>query len=142
MPECVHSKCRLFADGSIIYSTVNSEHDAINLQSDVDALQKWEKDYWGMSFKPTKCNVIHITRKKHPIHHVYALKGIPLKAVNEASYLDVIVSKDLVWHKQTAKVVVNGNKTLDFVERNIKTPFQDTKKKHTEPLFNPQWNMH
>lgn len=66
----------------------------------------------------TKCNAIHITRKKHPL---------PLKAIAEASYLDVI--KDLVWYKQTAKVVSKGNKTLGFVKNNIKTPSQDTKEK-------------
>ena len=31
---------------------VNTEDDAINLQSDLDALQKWENDK-GVSFKPT-----------------------------------------------------------------------------------------
>ena len=83
MPECVSSQCRLFADDSIIYRTVNSREDALALHSDLDALHKWEKD-WGMSFNPTKCNTISITRKKHPIHHVYSLKGVPLKAVDEA----------------------------------------------------------
>ena len=95
MPECVNSQCRLFADNSIIYRTVNSRYDALVLQSDFDALHKWEKD-WGLTFNPTKCNTISITRKKHPIHHVYSLKGVPLKAVDEAMYLGVMVAKDLL----------------------------------------------
>ena len=77
---------------------LNSRDDALALQSDLDALHKWEKD-WGMSFNPTKCNTISITRKKHPIHHFYSLKGVPLKAVEEAVYLGVMVAKDLSWGK-------------------------------------------
>ena len=42
-----------------------------------------------------------VTRKKHPIHHAFSFKGVPLKVVDEASYLDGIVSKDLAWHKRT-----------------------------------------
>ena len=53
---------------------------------------------------------------------IYSLKAVPLKAIDKASYLGVIVSKDLTWHKHTAKVVAKGNKTLGFVKRNIKTP--------------------
>ena len=40
MPECVNSQCRLFADDSIIYRTVNSRDDALALQSDLDSLHK------------------------------------------------------------------------------------------------------
>ena len=88
MPECVNSQCRLFAEDSIIYRTVNSRDDTLALQSDLAALHKWEKD-GGLSFNPMKCNTISITRKKHPIrvHHVYSLEGVPLKAVEEAVYL-------------------------------------------------------
>ena len=46
MPDCVKAQCRLFADDSIIYRTVNCEEDAIKLQQDLDALHRWESD-WG-----------------------------------------------------------------------------------------------
>ena len=36
MPEYARSKCRLFADDSIIYRTVNTEENAMNLQSDLE----------------------------------------------------------------------------------------------------------
>ena len=60
MPDCVKAQCRLFADNSIIYRTVNSQENAIKLQLDLDALHQWESD-WGMTFNPSKCNVIHVT---------------------------------------------------------------------------------
>jgi hypothetical protein len=40
-----------------------SEEDASTIQSDLNNLQKWERD-WMMSFNPEKCEVIHITNKR------------------------------------------------------------------------------
>ena len=107
MPDCVKAQCRLFADDSIIYRTVNSEEDAIKLQLDLDALHQWESD-WGMTFNPSKCNVIHVTRKLEPLRHVYALKGTPLEAVESATYLGVDVANDLTWNKQVHKAAAKG----------------------------------
>ena len=63
MPECVSSKCRLFADDSIIYREVRTDRDCTQLQDDLDSLEHWEKT-WGMCFNPSKCNIIHVSRKK------------------------------------------------------------------------------
>ena len=42
MPECINSKCRLFADNSIVYRTITSVTDSIALQNDLDSLHEWE----------------------------------------------------------------------------------------------------
>ena len=115
---------------------MNSRDDALALQSDLDILHKWEKD-WGMLFNPTKCNTISITRKKHAVHHVYSLKGVQLKAVEEAMYLGVMVAKDLSWGKQSAKVTAKGNRVLGFVKRNIRVASRTTKEKAYKALVQP-----
>ena len=66
MPESVSSRCHLFADDSIIYREVTTESDCVSLQQDLDKLEQWENT-WGMKFNPSKCNIIHIMRKKEPI---------------------------------------------------------------------------
>ena len=44
MPRCVHSSnTRLFADDCLIYKEIRTHQDAADLQSDLDALQRWEK---------------------------------------------------------------------------------------------------
>ena len=83
MPECITSKARLFADDSIIYRGINNESDCAVLEKDLEALERWEKD-WGMSFNPSKCHIIHISRKKKPIIHTYHLKNTELEAVDVA----------------------------------------------------------
>ena len=74
-----------------------------------------------MTFNPSKCNIIHGTRKLEPLGHVYTLKGIPLEAVDSATYLSVDVTKDLTWNKQVHKAATKGNRALGFIKRNIKT---------------------
>ena len=123
MPECVSSKCRLFADDSIIYREVRTNRDCTQLQDDLDSLESWEKTR-GMCFNPSKCNIIHISRKKEPILQKYHIKGTDLDEVDTATYLGIHATSDLTWHKQVNKVAAKGNRALRFTKRNIRTTSQ------------------
>ena len=57
------STVRLFADDAVLYRQINNDTDATLLQQDLDSLLQWEND-WGMSFHPSKCQVMRITTKK------------------------------------------------------------------------------
>ena len=130
MPEQISSTCRLFADDTIVYREINSVEDTAQLQEDLAALECWEKR-WGMSFNPTKCKIINITRKKKP------LKEEPLENVQVASYLGVQIVGNLTWHNHVAKVATKGNKMLGFVRRNIKTSSKSTKTLANQTLVRP-----
>ena len=136
MPESVSSQCRLFADDSIIYREISTVNDCTSLQHDLDALEKWEGT-WGMSFNPSKCNVIHVSRKKKPLLHTYHIKDTDLEAVDIATYLGVEVSKELTWHKQVSKVAAKGNRVLGFVRRNITITSQCIKELAYKTLVRP-----
>ena len=47
------SRMRLFADDTLIYSTIESYNDAAKLQSDLTAIQEWAQK-WQMKFNPSK----------------------------------------------------------------------------------------
>ena len=57
--------------------TIASEENCIQLQEDLDAMQKWETS-WKMEFNDTKCEVLLISKSKSPIQHMYYLHGMPL----------------------------------------------------------------
>ena len=65
-----HSQLRLFANDSIIYMPIKSQHDCNKLQQDLDAAARWESD-WLMAFHPDKCSVLSVTKEKQPIKHNY-----------------------------------------------------------------------
>ncbi len=136
MPDCVTSKCRLFADDSIVYRVANNITDCTKLQDDLVSLEEWE-DKWGMKFNPSKCNIIHVTRKKVPLNNPYNLKGTVLEAVDTATYLGVVVAKDLAWNHHVHKTVSKGNRALGFIKRNIRTSYQAVKEKAYNTLVRP-----
>ena len=53
LPLCISSTMRLFADDCFLYRSINSPVECQNIQKDLDALTKWEKD-WKMSFSVDK----------------------------------------------------------------------------------------
>ncbi len=137
MPEVISSKCRLFADDSIVYREIRSPEDTNMLQHDLDELHKWEVK-WGMSFNPSKCHVMHMTRKKKPIVKDYTLKGETLKTVQSATYLGIELSSDLTWTKHITKVCNKGNRALGFVKRNVVTNSTEAKQTAYKSLVRPQ----
>ena len=63
LPDQVNSRVRLFAAATAIYLAISSEGESIPLQNDLHILEIWDKR-WDMSFNPSKCQVLHITRAK------------------------------------------------------------------------------
>ena len=64
LPECVTSKCKMFADDTKIYnkSIMNSE-----IQTDLDSLHEWSNQ-WCLNFNVDKCKVLHLG--KNNLRHI------------------------------------------------------------------------
>ena len=120
-----------------LYREIRSPEDTNILQHDLDELHKWVV-MWGMSFNPSKCHVMHMTRKIKPILKDYTLKGETLKTVESATYLGIELSSDLSWHKHITKVCNKANRTLGFVKRNIVTASTKAKQTAYQTLVRPQ----
>ena len=115
LPEKIHSQVRLFEDGTAICITINNHSDSDTLQQDLDTLQTWER-LLDMDFNPSKCQVLHISKSRHPAQHIYMLHGQVhvLEAIDHAKYLGVDISKDLSWNTHINKISTNANRTLGF----------------------------
>ncbi|MES9994057.1 MAG: reverse transcriptase family protein, partial [Candidatus Thiodiazotropha sp.] len=137
LPENIHSQVRLFADDTAVYLTVENQKDSNILQDDLDTLQKWERT-WDMEFNPNKCQVLHISRSRQPIHSQYTLHGEILESVDCARYLGVSISKDLSWNTHINEITSKANRTLGFVKRNIRTKNQAVKELAYKSLVRPQ----
>ena len=120
LPENIQSQIRLFSDVTAIYITINNPSDLYTLQQDLDTLQTWES-LWYMDFNPSKCQVLHISKSRHPAQHIYMLHWQALEAMNHAKYLGVDISKDLSWNTHINRISTRANRRLGFLKRNIKT---------------------
>jgi hypothetical protein len=105
LPEYVSStaKVRLFADDCVLYRDITSPSDAHQLQTDLDGLQQWEKD-WQMECHPQKCQIMHITNKRTPIRVPYNIHGHQLEEVESAKYLGVNIHQKLNWNTHIQQI--------------------------------------
>ena len=91
-----------------------------------------------MSFNPSKCQVLHITRAKCPIQTRYILHGTVLESVPAAKYLGVTISDNRSWTHHIDSVSKKANQTLGFLKRNIKVHNKDLKSTAYTTLVWPQ----
>ena len=99
--------------------------------------QEWELA-WDMEFNPSKCQVLHITRLKHPLNTQYSLHGQVLEATDAAKYLGVSIAKDLSWNDHISSITAKANRTLGFVKRNVRTNNEKVKELAYKKLVRPQ----
>nr|VZI32895.1 unnamed protein product [Spirometra erinaceieuropaei] len=86
----------LFADDINIWSTIQSEVDEARLQTNLDHLEQWSKD-WLLPFNVNKCNFLRVGRTSFPNHTVFRLTD---KALTQG----VDAQKDLgAWIKTSLK---------------------------------------
>ena len=118
IPQNIQAQVRLFADDTDGYLTVGSSDDRDTLQADLNTLQEWDLA-WDMDLNPSKCQVLHITRLKHPLNTQYSLHGQVLEATDTAN--GVSIAKDLSWNDHISSTTAKANRTLGFVKRNVRT---------------------
>ncbi|MCW4309230.1 MAG: reverse transcriptase family protein [Candidatus Thiodiazotropha endolucinida] len=148
LPDCVKAKTRLFADDCIIYQTIKSLEDCLQLQDDLNSLAEWEKK-WGMLFHPEKCSTLRVTKSQSPVLYDYSLKGQILQAESQSKYLGVDLTSKLSWNTHIDRIVKKGNCMLGFLQRNLRINNQDTKASAYFTIVRPiveycstVWNPH
>ena len=109
---------RLFADDCPMYRQIQNVNDQTILQQDLDYLHHWAVR-WGMTFNPSKCYIMHITRGRQ-LDKFYQIWGTILSTVMQAKYLGITISEDLHWHQQTNLVAKKANTTLHMIYRNLR----------------------
>ncbi len=82
----------MFADDALIYRYVNNKEDSDILQKDLDQLWEWENK-WQMSFNPTKCSLMRITRNKKLAISNYIMHGQILSCAEHHPYLGEEIAK-------------------------------------------------
>ena len=139
LPDYIsHSTLRLFADDCLLYKTIESPQDAIDLQQDLLAMQTWENT-WLMRFNISKCFVMRVTQStKYKISYDYQLHNTILNSVNHCKYLGVVLQSNLHWSKHVQEISAKANSTLGMIRRNIKKAPKRVKEQIYQTLIRPQ----
>jgi hypothetical protein len=114
---------------------IKSEADALALQEDLDRLQEWERKTL-MSFIPSKCEVIHITKKRNPIIYAY---NVQHQLFNQSKVERTLVStSQIISHGTYTQNLPSRSPTAPlFLRRNITSWPQDIKAKTYKTLVRP-----
>ena len=113
---------RLFADDCVVYRSIKSRDDQLQLQRDLDALHTWGR-CWGMKFNTKKCNIMHMGKITHS--YFYSLGGDVLSEVIEATYLGLTMSQDMSWSSHIKSLASRAHQRLGYVRRNLRgSPFR------------------
>nr|VZI22930.1 unnamed protein product [Spirometra erinaceieuropaei] len=106
----------MFADDIKIWSTIRSEVDEARLQTNLDHLEQWSKD-WLLPFNVIECNFLRVGRTSSPNHTVYRLTGKPLQEVEAQKDLGVWITTSLKPSLQCSKVTKSAMSILYLVKR-------------------------
>ncbi len=113
LPNIVKSRVKLFADDAKLYSEVRTLDDCLKLQSDLDSLCAWSKN-WMISFNKEKCVVLRI---RQALQFTYYMDGHPLSVVTEQKDLGVLISNDLKPSKHVSSICNKANQKLGMIHR-------------------------
>jgi len=111
LPDKIKSKCRLFADDSLLYRKITSKEDMIQLQKDLDEVLLW-CNTWYMTLNLDKCEHMNITSKHTHTNSDYKLDQHQLTKVKDYKYLGLHISDNLSWSTHINHIVNKANKVL------------------------------
>ena len=114
------SKIQVYADDVLLYKTITSPLDFIDLQRSIDCVSTWSQDNF-LSLNHTKCKFMLITRKVRPTPctNPLQLDGIVLDKVMSYKYLGVILTSDLSWSKHVSSVCMKARKIVGLIYRHF-----------------------
>jgi len=80
-----------------------------------------------MSFNPTKCVHLIITRKANPLPSCYSIGDSVIQQVNSAKYLGVTITSNRSWSEHITNFTNKANSTRAFLQRNLNQCQQSVK---------------
>ena len=146
LPDSIKCKVGLFEDDPIVHNNIISITDCKILQSYLDALCLWSKN-WDMEFNTDKCKILTVTNKKNIIKHRYKIERSKLENVKQEQYLGVIINNKLSWLPHAKMISCRANLKRQFLQRNLRTCNRDIKlqcyKTYVRPIIeyaSPAWD--
>lgn len=135
---CVYPpvQMRLFADDCVVYTTINSREDQIELNNSLASIQNW-CNKWGMKLNATKTACISFTHKKKALQFQYTISNVPLKKGDEVKYLGVTFTTKLNWECHINNIYQKALSKLHFLRRKLKNTPPSVKLNAYKTLIRP-----
>jgi Reverse transcriptase (RNA-dependent DNA polymerase)/Endonuclease-reverse transcriptase len=136
LPDKIKSKCRLFADDSLLYRKILGKEDVIQLQKDLDEVIMW-CNTWHMTLNLDKCEHMNVTSKHAPSNADYKLDDQSLTKVKDYKYLGLHISDNLSWSKHINYITNKANKVLYVTKLALARSTQKVKETAYKSIVRP-----
>ena len=131
------SNIKLFADDCLLFHPIMSLQYVYALQDELDHLVKWSK-VWQMSFNPSKCYILRISRLHSLIEFNYNISETILKPMSDHPHLGVQLSNNLSWSKHIDMITSKATNQLNSLRCNLSKCSSDVKYMAYTLLVRPQ----
>ena len=118
-----NSKFLLYADDTKIFLNIKDQIDCHLLQQDLDRLASYYRIN-RISINVAKCQILSLTKKKHPYLYNYSINGVSLDRVHVVRDLGLQVDAGITFQHHIDSIVNKASKALGFVMR-ICSPFRN-----------------
>ena len=116
LPAYVISEVYFFVDNTKIFREIHSEGDRVQLQKDLDQLDKWSKD-WLLKFHPQKFKYMKIGKDKNIFE--YKLQNQRLQIVAEEKDLGVSIDDHSNFESQISAKVNKATSMFGLIQRSF-----------------------
>ena len=114
LTESITSSAKLFAYDCLVYHTIHSSIDAIQLQKDLVQIGLWLNS-WQITLDPHKCSIVHISHKRNTVCAKYTINGFSLNCVSGVKYLGASISSKMSWSDHIDDICTKARKLLRFI---------------------------
>ncbi|GBN25854.1 hypothetical protein AVEN_252762-1 [Araneus ventricosus] len=111
-----YSKCLLFADDLKLFSSMNSNLDAVLLQNGLDCLFNWYTVN-KLHLNIEKCRILSYTRKSQPLNHVYKINDLVLSHSDSVTDLGIIFDTKLDFSQHINSMISKAYCGLGILKR-------------------------
>lgn len=124
---------KLHVPSNIPTSNLFIPSDNLRTQKFISDLEVWTKDkQMRLNVKKTK-NMIFNFSRKYQFNTDIKLEGETVETIRQTKLLGAIITDDLSWNKNTAKLVKDGNLRMQFLHKVAK--FTNNTNDHKKPIF-------
>jgi Reverse transcriptase (RNA-dependent DNA polymerase)/Endonuclease-reverse transcriptase len=136
LPDKIRSKCRLFADDSLIYRKILTEEDRLILQHDLEEVADWCTK-WLMSLNLNKCEYMKVSSKRITLDSEYKVMDHPLSQVSSYKYLGLTLTEKLNWNPHINSVISKANQVLYVTKRALSKSTPNVKETAYKSIVRP-----
>ena len=122
LPDTLLSMCKIFADDTKVYRSIQDETDQIIIQEDLFKICDWS-ELWLLQFSIPKCKVLQYGHVR--LEHTYQMRAarneiIDIPSATEEKDLGIIFEKSLKFNKHVLNVVNRCKKLTGLVRRSFR----------------------